>query len=99
MHSMEVDTKYTEDDSYTIPAGKTLQITRFSGGIESSNKEVRCTLLCDGEILAVGYAGAAFQFAVDHECVGDGSKKVIIRHYTEEKLHMSGWWEGILIDG
>jgi hypothetical protein len=103
MHSLEVSKQTggtpTEDGStYVIPDTRTLRILRFSGGHEHSTKETRIELLWGSAVIAVGYGGM-FQVGIDSDFVGDGTTAITIKHVNGDpsNLHMSGWWEGILL--
>ncbi len=101
MFHKEVAKKSDDEDVYVIPDGKTLRLDRFSGGAEYSKKTVRVELIeRDGSdtVIAAGYVGAGFQYAIDQDFVGDGTKAIVIKHYNDDsgKLWMSGWWEGVV---
>lgn len=100
IHSKEVAKKQggnprQDESSFVIPNGKTLRVRRFSGGHETSTKEVRTELRWDGTVVACGY-GSCFDYELDMDFLGDGSKELVIRHYNGESqpLHMSAWWVG-----
>lgn len=90
------------EDSYVIPDGSRVRIDSFLGGHEYSTKEVRIELvLRNGSdvIICVGYGGS-FQFQIDREYIGDGTKAVVMRLYNKgnSDLHMTSVWDG-WVDG
>jgi len=97
--SGDIAKKSTDDTSFLVPSGALLRLNRFSGGWESSEKEMRIELLWGTSIIAVGYAnGSNFQMDIDEDFTGDGIKSIIMRRVNQDKgdMHMSAWWEGTL---
>lgn len=88
------------ESSFLIPDGHTLRLTRFSGGHEYSNKEVRVELLLrsggSDTIIAVGY-GTSFSYLIDRDFLGDGSKEIVFRFVNGDSgaLSMTAWWDGV----